>query len=152
MPVSPTEIESAVAPLLSADEDQLYAELGIRARALALDPAVAGEFDPHVQYSEAEMGVLDDVRAFGQRLFRRWNRELNGLICGADPDDAAERKKLADTIGLGETAVAAFVATLIVSSLGLAPAIAAVVAAIVVKRFLRPTLEELCVVWGESLI
>jgi hypothetical protein len=146
-----TQAIEAVTPLLAADEDTLFAELGIRASALAEDPAAAGSFDPHVTYSEAQMGAMDDVRALGRRLFRRWNRELHALICGNDPDDEKERSEVAAAIGLGQTGFAAYLATLLVSSFGLAPAIAAVVAAILVRRLFRPAIEELCVAWGESL-
>jgi hypothetical protein len=44
-----------------------------------------------------------------------------------------------------------FDAKCLISAFGLTPAIAAVIAAIVVKRFLRPAYEEFCVVWGERL-
>lgn len=146
-----TEAAAAVTPLLAADEDTLFAELGIRASALAEDLAVAASFDPVVSYSEAQMGAMDDVRALGRRLFRRWNRELHALICGHDPDDEKERKEVAAAIGLGQTGFAAYLAIMLVSSFGLAPAIAAVVAAIVVRRLFRPAIEELCAAWAETL-
>ena len=146
-----SEATDAVAPLLSADEDQLYAELGIRARALTDDPAAAGSFDPDVTFDESQMGALDDVKAFGRRLFARWNREAHSLVCGSDPDDAADREKLANAFGLGEAAVAGYVATLLVGSLGLAPALAAVIAALVVKRFFKPARDEFCETWATSL-
>lgn len=143
-----SQAAAAVTVLLKADEDQLFAELGIRARALAADPAVAGSFDPDVTFEEAQMGALDDVAAFGRRLFKRWQRELRALVCGDDPDDRADRGKLLGALGVGETAVAAYLATLMVSSLGIAPAIAAVVAAIVIKRFFKPALGEFCQAWA----
>ena len=48
--------------LLLATEDQLYEQLGIRAKAIAEDPAIAGSFEPDVTYDGAAMGPLDDVR------------------------------------------------------------------------------------------
>lgn len=142
---------AAVSPLLAADEQQLFEELGIRARALAEEPAAAGSFDPDVTFDEAQMGVLDDVRAFGRRLFARWSRELHELVCGSDPDDEADRKGLTEALGLGETAIAAYLAMLLVSSFGLAPALATVAAAIIVKRFFKPALAEFCSSWAASL-
>lgn len=145
------EAERAVAPLLTADEEELFAELGIRARGLVEDPSQAGSFDPDVTYSEAEMGVLDAVRAFGRRLFNRWNSELHSLLCGSDPDYTADREQIANALGVGETAVAAALVTVLVGSLGLAPALATVIAAIIVRRFFKPTLEEFCQTWSRAL-
>jgi hypothetical protein len=145
------DAEAAVSALLGADEDQLFAELGIRARALAEDPAAAGNFDPDVSYAEAQMGALDDVRAFGRRLFGRWQRELYELICGEDRESTADRAELGNALGLGEAAAAAFVATLLVGTLGMAPALATVFAAIVVKRFFASALDEFCAAWSRGV-
>ena len=42
------QAEPIVAELLRAEEDQLYSQLGIRAKALAVDPSIGGSFDPDV--------------------------------------------------------------------------------------------------------
>lgn len=146
-----SEAAAAVTPLLGAEEDVLFAELGMRARALAANLDVAASFDPVVTYDEAQMGVMEDVRALGKRLFRRWNRELRDLICGNDPDDAKDRKAIGNAIGLGQAGFAAYLATMLVSSFGLAPALAAVAAAIIVNRFFRPAIDEMCAAWTEQL-
>jgi hypothetical protein len=78
-------------------------------------------------------------------------REAFGLVCGTGSGDGGDRKKLAEAFGVGGTAVAALITAGLASTFGLAPAIAAVIAAIVVKRFLRPAYEEFCVVWGDRL-
>jgi hypothetical protein len=146
-----SEAEHAVTPLLSAEEDQLFAELGIRARALAADPTIGGTFDPDVVYREAEMGALEEVRSFGQRLFMRWNRELHTIVCGGDPDDAADRAELVDALGVSEIAAAGYLATLIAGNLGIAPALATVAAAIVIRRFFSPAVKEFCSAWARTL-
>ena len=145
------EAERAVGPLLTEPEDELFAELGIRARALSRHPAAAGSFDPDVRYNEVWMGDVDDVRAFGRRLYERWDRELHDLVCGNDPAGNAERKALGDALGAGESAFAVSLAIVVVSSLGIAPALASVAAAIVVTRFFNPTLDHLCQSWATSL-
>jgi hypothetical protein len=145
------EAERAVTPLLTEEEDQLFAELGIRARALSRHPAAAGSFDPDVRYNEVWMGDVDDVRVFGSRLYERWDRALHDLVCHNDPAASAERKALSDALGLGEPAFAASLAMLLVSSLGIAPAVASVAAVIVVKRFVSPTLDGLCQAWATSM-
>ena len=144
------EAERAVSALLTEDEDQLFAELGIRARALARHPAAAGSFDPDVRYNQDWMGDVSEVREFGRRLFERWDRELHELVCGNDPDDGAARIGLGDALRVDELTFAANLATLVVWSLGLAPALSPVAAVIVVKRFSNPSLDALCQTWSTS--
>jgi hypothetical protein len=141
----------AVADLLHAEEEQLYEQLGLRLRAIALDPAVAGSFDPAVIYDGAQMGAKEDILALGKRIFKRWSAEAHQLLCGSGDDDAADRARVRDAFGSGESTVAAIVAGLLVSHLGIAPALAAVIAAIACKRFFRPAFEEFCAAWSKAL-
>jgi hypothetical protein len=145
------QAEPAVKKLLLSDEGQLYEQLGIRAKAIAEDPTKSSSFEPEVIYDQAEMGLKEDVQEFGQRLFRRWNLEAHKLMCGSDPDAQKDREDLANAFGISDVAVAAALSALLVTYLGLAPAIAAVVAALAIKRFFRPAYEEFCVVWAKSL-
>ena len=126
-------------------------KLGMRAKTMAADFTAAGQLDPEAKHDVATMGTLDDLKRLGLRLFKRWNREAYELICGKSADDAKDRKELVKTIGLGDVAVASALTGLLVSSFGIAPAIATVLAALVVKRFFRPAQEEFCEVWKESL-
>jgi hypothetical protein len=145
------QAEATVRKLLESDEEQLYEELGIRSQAIGQDPSLAGSFDPPVVYDGIQMGALDDVKELGRRLFRRWNREAHGLLCGGGSESREQRSALADAFRLDQAKVGALIATLCVTQLGLSPAIAAVLAAIAVKRFLRPSYEEFCAFWGEAL-
>jgi hypothetical protein len=146
-----TQAAPAVELLLESDEDQLFEELGLRVNAIRETPALAGEFSPDIVADTTDMGALDTMRELGQRIFNRWEREAFGLFCGTAADDQGDRTALAEAFGLGATAVAALVAASLVSAFGLAPAIAAVIAAVIVKRFLRPVLEEFCTVWKTRL-
>ena len=94
------------------------------------------------------MGARDELKKFGQRLFARWHREAFTLLCGADTRDEADRSELLHAAGAGDVALASAVAALLVGYLGLAPALAAVVAAIVTKRFFNPVYEEFCRTWS----
>jgi hypothetical protein len=146
-----TQAQAAAEKLLKADESQLYEILGMRAKAIAADPATAGSFDPTVAYDESLMGIRQDVIEFGQRLFRRWSVEAYGIICGEGADDQSDRKELAEAFGLGDAVVAGAITTALVSGLGLAPAVAAVIAALLVKRFFRPGCQEFCAAWKKHL-
>jgi hypothetical protein len=146
-----TQAEPAAKALLKADELQLYEQLGIRSKAIAVDPSKAGSFDPHLLYDQAEMGLKEDVRELGERIFRRWNAEAFQLVCGSKSKDAKDREELAKAFGVSDVAVAAVVSALLVTNFGVAPAIAAVLAALVVKRFFRPAYEECCEVWRKDV-
>ena len=143
--------QPAMEKLLQSDPDQLYAELGLRRKAIEDDPSRAGSFDVTVPYDAPFAGPLDVLKEFGQNFFRRFSRDVYGLVCGGDEENAAERQKLVDAFGLGKTTFAAALAALLVSSFGWAPAIAAVVAALVAKLFLRNAYGAMCDVWKTKL-
>lgn len=145
------QAHSAVEMLLKADEDQLFEQIGIRAKAIAEDPLKGSSFEPQVTYNQAQMGAKEDVLEFGKRLFFRWNQEAYRLICGSEPADEQDRKDLIDAFGVSDVAVAAALSTLLVTHLGLAPAIAAVVASLIIKRFFRPVHENFCQLWKKNL-
>lgn len=146
------QAEPAVKKLLKSDEEQLYEKLGIRAKAIAQDPAKSSSFEPQVTYDSAQMGLKEDVMEFGQRLFNRWNVESYKLICGSDTEDLKDRKDLMKAFNSNdEVMIAASLSALLVTNLGLAPAIAAVVAVLVIKRFFRPAYEEFCLLWNKNL-
>ncbi len=69
-------------------------------------------------------------------------------MCGEDDEDRAD---LLAAMRVSDAAVAAVLAGLIVTNLGAAPAVASVIAAIVVKRFFRPAYQEFCESWKETL-
>jgi hypothetical protein len=141
----------AAKQLLQSDEDQLYEELGIRQKAILRDPGLAGSFSPEASYNAVLMGPMDDLRNFGKLFFSRLNRDCYDLICGGQQADAKEREKVAKAFGLGKTEVAAAIAGVIVAHFAIAPAIAAVVAALVVKLFFRNAQEAMCQVWKQKL-
>jgi hypothetical protein len=152
MPTLTEQAEPAVKKWLDADEDTLFEQLGIRAKAIQVNPSVSSSFSPEVTYDQAAMGFLDDVRDYGKRVFRRCSAEGYKLFCGSDPEDEEDRKQLADAFGISETKVAAVVAGILVAQLGLAPAIAAIVGAILIKRFLiKPGYQLSCEKWRAYL-
>lgn len=141
----------SVEKLMMADEKQLYEQLGIRAKAIAEDLTKGNSFEPQVTFDQAQMGAKEEVQEFGRRLFSRWNKETYKLICGSDEDDQKDREELLNAFGINDVAVAAALSALLVTHLGLAPAIAAVLATLVIKRFFRPVHEEFCQVWEKNL-
>jgi hypothetical protein len=143
------QAEPTMQGLLQSPEEQLFEQLGLRAQAISQDITLAGSFAPQVVYSEAEMGVKEALGKVGRRLFRRWNKEAYKLLCGDDPEDKEQRTELQNAIGAGDVAVAAALTSALVY-IGAAPALAAIIAAIIVKKFFAPAYEEFCVLWKES--
>lgn len=149
------ELEKRAAPamqkLLQSDADQLFAELGLRQKAIQADPSQAGRFETTATYDAAFAGPLDVLKEIGKAFFDRVGKDLYALVCGEDPENAEERKKLRDAIGGGQATFAAALAAIGVSWFGWAPAIAAVIAALVVKLFFKNALDATCQVWKQHL-
>ncbi len=137
--------------LLQADPDQLYVELGMRQKAILADPTQAGVYNPP-EYESADFSApLGIVKEFGQNLFNRLSKSMYQLACGDDADNKDERKKLEDAFGLGPAVFATTLATVLVSSFAIAPAIAGVVAALAVKLFGQTVYPAMCDTWKKNL-
>lgn len=145
------EARPAIKDLLQADDRQLYEILGIRIKGVALDPHKAGNFSPEISHAAESMGALDDIREFGTIFFSRLNRQCYELVCGEDDANSKERQRIASAFGIGETEVGAAIAAAAVTQLGLAPAIAVVVAALIVKLFFRNAHTAMCQVWKKKV-
>lgn len=142
----------AIKKLISKDEDQLYKELGMRQKVIAKDPYLMAGFDFDAKYDVVVMGPMDELRRFGEQLFKRYQVEAHKIFCPKEKGDKEDIDNLKKAIGIDDAAVAAVIAAAIVASgVGIAPALAAVVAVLIVKHFLRPTYEEMCKVWEKNL-
>jgi hypothetical protein len=139
----------AIEKLEESDENQLYQELGIRLKAIATNPSLAGSFDPAVTYSAPLMGPLDDVKLFGKKFFEKMSREAYGLVCGGGLT-AEEQKKFTEALG-NKIDFGTWLAAILVAHWAIAPAIAAVVAALVVRLFFKPAHSAMCEVWAGKL-
>ena len=152
MPELSKQAEPAVKKLLKSDEGQLYETLGILAKAIEKDPSKSGSFEPKVTYDMAQMGLKEDVMELGQKLYNRWIVEAYKIVCGSDKESMKDREALMKAFGVkDEEMIAATLAALLVTQLGLAPALAAVMAVLILKRFFRPAHEEFCIVWKKKL-
>jgi len=127
-------------------EDDLLLLLARQDKAISADPSAADnpELDP--DYDDPTMS-LDALKSLGSRILKEWNKRLFKLVC-ANADDA-DRKKLVDAFGMGETALVAAVASLLLTIAS--PAIAAAASVIIVKQFLLPAGGVVCEVWEEAI-
>ena len=134
----------------SKDDTALELLLGMRDQAITKDPSKKDDPFLAPQYDGNTMGPIDTIRDLGRRIAKRWSRELHGLVCGQAAKDSKERRELLSALNLGEAAVIAAVASALLA-LGLAGAIAAAAAPLIVRRFIWPAKDELCTAWAESL-
>src|SRR5438477_7381485 len=141
----------AVAKLLRADETQLYETLAIREKAIEEKPELGTRYDVDIAYDADIMGPKDFLRDLGVKILRRWNKEAYKLICGGDAADAKDRNDLVHLVASGSVDAGGGIAGILVASLGLAPAIAAVIAVIILKRFVKPAGEEFCMLWAKNI-
>ena len=132
------------------DDEALLVLIGMREKALAADPARKDDPNLEVVYEEPTMGPLDDIKRLGKRVTTRWNKELYGICCGNETMDSKERAAVLSSLNLGEAAVIAAVAGVLIS-LGVGAALAAPLAPLIVRRFIWPAKDELCVAWRESM-
>ncbi|SRR6266481_444461 len=144
------EVEREAKRLANKDEKALELLVGMQAQAIDKDPSLAEQVSLEPQYDEATMGFLDDVRALGRRILKRWNRELNKLVCGTDNASEKDRNAILGALSLGETAVIAAVAAALLG-LGVPAPLAAALAPLIVKKFIWPAKDELCEAWSEAI-
>lgn len=132
------------------DEAGLELLIGMRTKAIEQNPALRDNIEFEPAYEDQTMGALDDIRGLGKRILNRWNKELYTLVCVHEDDDQKARRAILGALNLGEAAVIGAVATALLT-LGVAAAIAAALAPLIVKRFIWPAKDELCQAWGEGV-
>jgi hypothetical protein len=142
------QAQPATDELLKRNEDQLYEELGARLISLRSNASIAGSFNPP---TIEPLGPADDLRLFGQHFFARVGVEAYEVTCGGQVGDTEEHAQLLNAFTIGYGAVAAALAGVLVASMGLAPAIAAVVATIAVKICFRAAYGAMCEVWKQKV-
>jgi hypothetical protein len=149
--ISSDEGRDVDALLMLSDAD-LLRQLGARTEAIRKNREVAGRVEllpePTVM---AESAVTDVVFTVGKRIFRRVSREMYSLVCGDENGDAEDRKRVLATIGMDDAALASTITAILMSSFGMAPALATVAGALLVKRVFQPSGEEVCAYWKEHL-
>lgn len=144
------ELKRSIALLMDYDEQSLIKELAMRAEATKENPNIAGSYDPVVTYDFEHAGLADDLLDLGGRILRRWERELHSVVCGSASDDKKDRDDILSKIGGDDAVLGAAIASALLG-LGVSAALAAVLAALVLKRILKPAGQEVCKYWSERL-
>jgi hypothetical protein len=136
--------------LKDRDETALITLVGLREKAIDLNPALKDKVDLEPKYDSKTMGTLDDIQALGLRVLKRWNKELYSLVCSNTGGDEKDRQAILDSLNLGETAVIAAVAGALMA-LGVPAPVAAALAPLITRKFIWPAKDEMCKTWGECI-
>lgn len=143
---------AAVAPLTAAlqglDVPDLYAALGAEVSAAAKGSGEVARFAVTVDRDQLVRGSMSEL---GERIFKRWSRTLHGFLCEPSGEDADLRSQVLSALASRDVSASALVAGLLVGTFGIAPAIATLIAALVVQLFVKPVTDEICKYWGEQL-
>lgn len=151
MPDPMDEARAAIAQLADTDEDDLYRLLALRVKTIERDPTVAGQFAP-TTLAPTELGIaVPDLAGLGRKLFGNIARAGQSLICGTDSEAGFHLQRLLSSVNMDITTVTAGVATLLIGQLAIAPAVAGIVASIVVGKVAPNSVEALCKAWSAKV-
>jgi hypothetical protein len=153
-----TEVEAMVASLWELDEDQLEAQIGSRVQAIGdevagrgargVDLASLASIDVNVApRASIDQTFLDA----GRQLFDRVNPFVYQLMCKPLGDDAETQKILDETINQNYTKAAGMLAPVLASGVGLAPAVATLLATLIIKKIAKTGANAICETWEKNL-
>jgi len=152
------EVEVVVESLWELDEDQLQAQIGSRVQAIGddvagrgargVDPASLESIDVNVA---AKASIDPRFLDAGRQLFDRVNPLTYELMCKPLGDDAETQKILDETINQNYTKAAGMLAPVLVSGVGLAPAVATLLATLIIKKVSKYMATGICETWEKSL-
>lgn len=86
------------------------------------------------------------ARGLGARILARLEIELHRRICGRTESGVEIRSAV-----LSPDVATATITAALTAGLSVGPQAAAIAAALIVRRFVSPTMEEVCAYWDESL-
>jgi hypothetical protein len=144
-----TQNQGVVASLQNSREADLLAALAQRVQD-------AAEGSPGI----ARMTAIDPDRlprdsatiALGRRIVARWSRTMHEFLCGGGGEEEEDlRRRLMAALTGRDGGAPALLAGTLVAAFGASPAVAALVAALLMKLVIAPAKDELCRSWAASL-
>ena len=126
--------------LLELDEESIEAELGLQvqstAKGLTLDSIDIN--------ATAKSAINPELLAAGKNFLKQLNSGLYDLMCNPLGSDPETEKVLDEVISQNYTKAAGILAPVLVSGLGLTPAIATLIATLVIKKIAKEGSEAIC--------
>lgn len=150
-------IEHQVDRLWLKNEQDLYTTLGITQQAIDTARAThdtealeqAQQYDAQFSAEDTEMGVLEDLRAFGQAWWTKLEPQLHDLLCNKQNE---QHDELMEALADGAKTLAVVLAPALVAQVAALPPVAIVVATIAAKKIAEAGLKVVCDMWSESMI
>ena len=128
--------------LLELDEESLEEQLGLQ---------VEGTLDSIDINATARAAINPEVLAAGKHFLKQLNSGLYDLMCNPLGSDPETEKVLDEVINQNYTKAAGILAPVLVSGLGLTPAIATLIATLVIKKIAKEGSEVICKSWKASM-
>lgn len=136
------------------DTDILLSALGRAVQSPNADKFYMPSLPNEAAINEVHKESLDVFKLIGARILQRIEGQLYSLVCGDADEDKADRDKIIGAIGLSETAAKVMI-TAWLASIGFTAVVAGIAGALILRRFVRPAIEEghktICEVWGEKV-
>jgi hypothetical protein len=149
-----TQLDELTEKLVKFDDNQLMLHLGMSTQGISEDlegQTKSASIDSiDLSLYEITRGN-EDTLSFGQRLFKRLNAASYELLCKDPFDDGETLQKLNEALKDSTAKAAGFLAPVLVANLGLAPAVATIVAALIVRTISKAIADEICATWKKNL-
>jgi hypothetical protein len=148
-----TALKELTTKLVEFDDTQLFLQLGMSSQAISEDleeqtrSSSINSIEP-VFYEITRSN--SDTLNFGQRLFKRLNAASYELLCKDPFDNGETLKKLGEALKESTATATGLLAPILVANLGLAPAVAAIVATLIVKTLSKSIADEICSTWKNN--
>lgn len=141
-----TTVQSELAQLAGASEDDLYAQLGRLSLANREPGMNASELVYKDEATNAQFGTL------GRRIFNGWSRALHQIICGDGEAAKDIRGKISEALTKGNTVtIPAMIGVVLSRTFGLDVQFASIIGLLLNEVVLKPLGTEFCRLWGNKL-
>ncbi len=150
-----TEVNNLAENIYDIDEDILESQLGILVEGMGGD--LTGESTPRgfsidsIDFDAVARAPISlAALQAGQKVFNQVSGKAYEILCTPLGDKSTE-EALDKALEENYTKAAGILAPVLVSSLGLAPTIAAIIAVLIIKKISKGAAGGICSTWAKSL-
>ncbi len=136
--------QEAAEELFATPNEELDQLLQARMMAIQMDPSLILQPSFHTKPADdlESFGVPNWIKKTVDAMIKTATHQTHDVVCSDDPDFKDLRDRLVAALGLGGTAAVLALSGLLITTFGLAAALASVVATIIIKTILGPTFDK----------